>query len=263
MLKNFLKIAYRNLLRFKTYTFINIFGLAVGIACFLTLTLFILDELSYDKFNKNYEQIYRVLVKQNINGNESSNSKTPGLLGQTLLQQLPETENYTRISYFGQYRHRKNMEKFFNGEGMFSRFIDENIARLYESEEKAGIIASVFSVLAIFIASLGVFGLSAFVTEQRTKEIGIRKALGASVSEIIILLSKEFIVWVLAANIIASPVSYYIMKNWLQNFAFRISLNLWEFILPGIAALIIALFTISFHSVKAARANPVESLKYE
>lgn len=115
MLKNFLKIAYRNLIRFKTYSFINISGPAIGITCFLTLTLFILDELNYDKFNNNYKQIYRIFVKQNINGNESNSSKTPGLLGQTLLQQLPETENYTRIGYFGQYRFRYKDNVFNEG----------------------------------------------------------------------------------------------------------------------------------------------------
>jgi putative ABC transport system permease protein len=152
---------------------------------------------------------------------------------------------------------------FTGGEGMYSRFLDENIARLYESEEKTGIIATIFSILAIFIASLGVFGLAALVTEQRTKEIGIRKVLGASVTEIILILSKEFAVWVLIASIIACPVAYYFMNNWLQDFAFRINIGWWIFVLAGSIALLIALATVSFQAVKAAVANPVESLKYE
>ena len=115
----------------------------------------------------------------------------------------------------------------------------------------------------IFIACLGLFGLAAFVTEQRTKEIGIRKVLGASVTEIVLILSKEFAVWVLVANIIAWPVAYYAMQNWLENFAFRININWLVFILSGVTALLIALFTVCLHAVKAARANPVESLKYE
>jgi len=107
------------------------------------------------------------------------------------------------------------------------------------------------------------FGLAAFVTEQRTKEIGIRKALGASVSEIVIILSKQFTKWVVFANLIAWPVAYYIMNKWLENFAYRIELNLWVFVLSGLSALLIALITISFHAVKAATANPIKSLKYE
>jgi putative ABC transport system permease protein len=152
---------------------------------------------------------------------------------------------------------------FTGGEGMYSRFVDENIARLYESEEKTGIIATVFSILAIFIASLGVFGLAALVTEQRTKEIGIRKVLGASVTEITLLLSREFAGWVLIASIIACPVAYFFMNKWLQDFAFRISIDWWIFVLAGSFALLIAIATVSSHAIKAAIANPVESLRYE
>jgi putative ABC transport system permease protein len=152
---------------------------------------------------------------------------------------------------------------FTGGEGMYSRFVDENIARLYESEEKTGIIATVFSILAIFIASLGVFGLAALVTEQRTKEIGIRKVLGASVTEITLLLSREFAGWVLIASIIACPVAYFFMNKWLQDFAFRISIDWWIFVLAGSFALLIAIATVSSHAIKAATSNPVESLRYE
>jgi putative ABC transport system permease protein len=158
---------------------------------------------------------------------------------------------------------KETWDKFSDGNDMYSRFVDENIARLYASEQNTSIITTVFSLLAILIASLGVFGLSAFVAEQRTKEIGIRKALGASITEIILLLTREFAVWVLMANLIAWPVAYYIMNSWLKNFAYRVNLNLGVFVLAAIIALIIALSTISFQTIKAARANPVESLKYE
>lgn len=153
--------------------------------------------------------------------------------------------------------------KFVSDEGMWSRFVDENIARLYRAEENTSIVATVFSSLAIFIACLGLFGLATFVTEQRTKEIGIRKVLGASITEIVMLLSKEFAVWVLVANLIAWPVAYYVMQNWLQNFAFRIDLSFYVFIISGVAALLIALLTISLHAVKAASTNPVDSLRNE
>jgi len=117
--------------------------------------------------------------------------------------------------------------------------------------------------LAIFITCLGLFGLASFTAEQRTKEIGIRKALGASVSGIILLLSKEFTKWVLVANIIAWPVAYLAMNRWLQNFAYRIDIGLGTFILAGVLALVIALLTVGYQAIKAARANPVDALRYE
>ncbi len=142
-------------------------------------------------------------------------------------------------------------------------FLDEDLNKLYQSEQKTGEILTSFSLLAIFIACLGLFGLAAFTTERRTKEIGIRKALGASVPHVIFILSKEFSKWVLVANIIAWPVAYYFMNKWLQDFAYRININIWIFVLAGIAALLIALLTVISHSVKAATANPIKSLRYE
>ncbi len=142
-------------------------------------------------------------------------------------------------------------------------FLDENIARMYTTESKIGIITTAFSALAIFIACLGLFGLSAFVTERRVKEIGIRKVLGASVMEIVLLLSKEFLKWVVIANAIAFPIAYYLMNNWLQNFAFRISIGWFVFASSAIIALLIAIATVSFQAIKAAVTNPVNSLKYE
>ena len=154
-------------------------------------------------------------------------------------------------------------ENITGGEDIYSSFIDQDLARLYRSEERAGTVAAVFSALAIFIACLGLFGLASFITEQRKKEIGIRKVLGASVFELITMLSREFTKWVLIANIIAWPLAFYVMNNWLNNFAYRINITPWVFILSGIAALIIALLTVSSHAIKAAAANPIKSLRYE
>jgi putative ABC transport system permease protein len=117
--------------------------------------------------------------------------------------------------------------------------------------------------LAIFIASLGLFGLASFTAEQRTKEIGIRKALGDSVSGIILLLIKEFTKWVLVANVIAWPIAYWAMNRWLQNFAYRINVGLGTFVLAALLALVIALLTVGYQAVKAARVNPVVALRYE
>jgi putative ABC transport system permease protein len=142
-------------------------------------------------------------------------------------------------------------------------FLDESFDLQYRADEKLGLIFSNFTLLAILVACLGLFGLASFTAEQRTKEIGIRKALGATVSSIVILLIKEFTKWVLLANIIAWPIAYVAMNHWLQNFAYRIKIGLGTFILAGVLALVIALVTVGYQAIKAARANPVEALRYE
>ncbi len=154
-------------------------------------------------------------------------------------------------------------KKTTGGEDIYGSFINENLARLYASDQRAGTIAALFSGLAIFIACLGLFGLASFITEQRKKEIGIRKVLGASVIELISMLSKEFTKWVLIANIIAWPAAYFVMLNWLNDFAYRTNLSLWTFAVSGLLALLIALLTVGSHAIKAATANPVKSLRYE
>ncbi len=142
-------------------------------------------------------------------------------------------------------------------------FLDDKFAALYISEEKMQQIFSTFAVIAIIIAALGLFGLSSFVIEQRTKEIGIRKVLGASVSRVVLNLSADFLKWILVANIIAWPAAYYFMNKWLQNFAYKIDISWWIFVLSGGIAFTIALLTVIFQAIKTATANPVKSLKYE
>lgn len=143
------------------------------------------------------------------------------------------------------------------------KFLDERYERLYESEIKESSILIIFSAIAIFIACLGLFGLSAFTITQKVKEIGIRKVLGASTSSIVQLISKEFLLLVLIAAVIAFPVAWYAMHHWLQNFAYRISIVWWVFVLAAFVALLIAFATISFQAVRAAAANPVDSLRSE
>ena len=142
-------------------------------------------------------------------------------------------------------------------------FLDDDYDNLYRTEKQRGKVFLAFSVLAIFIACLGLFGLASFTSEQKTKEIGIRKVLGATVGNIVRLLSKEFLELVLLANLIAWPVSYYIMHNWLGNFAYRTNINIGTFVVVGVVALIIALVTVSFHAVKSALANPADSIRTE
>jgi len=142
-------------------------------------------------------------------------------------------------------------------------FLDEKFASLYENEKRTQQIFSVFAILAVIIACLGLFGLATYTAEQRRKEIGIRKVLGASVGGIIQLLSKEFLKLVLVAFIIAIPVSWWAMNEWLQDFAYRINIGWWVFAAAGASALLITLVTISFQAIRAAIANPVKSLRTE
>lgn len=142
-------------------------------------------------------------------------------------------------------------------------FLETSFEKMHNTDRKLSEIFSTFSILAIFVACLGLFGLTAFTAEQKTKEIGIRKVLGASALNIYLLLSRDFLKWVTVANIMAWPIAYYIMHKWLQGFAFRAKIG-WEiFLLSAGFALIISILTISFQSIKAARANPVDSLRYE
>jgi putative ABC transport system permease protein len=143
------------------------------------------------------------------------------------------------------------------------RFLDQNFAKQYQAEQKQGVILLTFSGLTILIACLGLFGLVTFMAQQRTKEIGIRKVLGASVVQITSLLSKNFLKLVLLSLIIATPLAYFTMQKWLQDFAYRIEINWWVFAFSGLLAVVIALITISFQAVKAALANPVKSLRSE
>ena len=142
-------------------------------------------------------------------------------------------------------------------------FLDDSFNEMYKSEQRVGKIALIFSTLAILIACLGLFGLATFISEQRTKEIGIRKVLGASVEGIVRLLSKDFLKLVGISFVIAAPLSWWIMNNWLKDFAYRIPLEWWIIVLAGFIALLIALTTVSFQAIKAAIANPVTSLRSE
>jgi putative ABC transport system permease protein len=142
-------------------------------------------------------------------------------------------------------------------------FLDDDFDRLYKAEKKVGRLFLTFAIVSVLVACLGLFGLASFTAEKRTKEIGIRKVLGATVPNIVILLTKEFSKWILLANIIAWPIAYFAMNRWLQNFAYRISIGPWIFFLAAFMALLIALFTVSYKALKAAVANPADALKYE
>jgi putative ABC transport system permease protein len=154
-------------------------------------------------------------------------------------------------------------KQFFGNYPLEYFFLDDDFARQYDKEVRLTKIFTTFSLLAILIACLGLFGLVAFTTAQRTKEIGIRKVLGAPVGSIVLMLSKDFLKLVVIAFVLACPLAWYAMNRWLEDFAYRIDLEWWIFALAGVLALLIALFAVSFQSIKAALANPVKSLKNE
>jgi putative ABC transport system permease protein len=158
---------------------------------------------------------------------------------------------------------KNNFTKMFPGNPFEYNFLNEFFDRQYKADIKTEQILGLFTFLSIFISCLGLIGLSSLMTIQRTKEIGVRKVLGASISSLLILLSKEFLKWVIVANVFAWPIAYYLMNKWLQDFAYRININWWIFVLSGGIALVIALATVSFQAIKSATANPVESLRYE
>jgi ABC-type antimicrobial peptide transport system permease subunit len=143
------------------------------------------------------------------------------------------------------------------------RFLDDKIASFYKQENQLSQLYKIFAAIAIFLSCLGLYGLASFMAAQRIKEVGIRKVLGATSANIVYLFSKEFILLIAIAFAIATPIAWYYMHQWLQDYAYRINVSWWIFLIGGIAAIIIALATISFQAVKAAMANPVKSLRTE
>ncbi|MEI9908402.1 MAG: FtsX-like permease family protein [Bacteroidota bacterium] len=158
---------------------------------------------------------------------------------------------------------KKPGKKYFPETPADYTFLDENFDKLYQAEQKQATLFTVFACVAIFIACLGLFGLSAFAISQRIKEIGIRKVLGANVSGIVGLLSKDFLGLVGIAAVMAFPVAWFAMNNWLKDFAYRINIQWWVFVVAGIVAALIAFLTVSFQAIKAAISNPVKSLRTE
>jgi putative ABC transport system permease protein len=158
---------------------------------------------------------------------------------------------------------KKQWDAMVPGQPFLYSFMDEDFNAIYRADQRTGNVFIWFAALAIVVACLGLSGLAVFTAEQRTKEIGIRKVHGASVADIVSLLSRDFIKLVLIAIVIAAPVAWYIMNSWLQDFAYRTAIPWWVFLLSGGIAVLIALFTVSFQSVKAALMNPVKSLRTE
>ena len=142
-------------------------------------------------------------------------------------------------------------------------FVDDEFERLYSADKKTSVLVWVFSGIAVFISCLGLFGLAAFTAERRWKEIGIRKVLGATVPNIITLISREFVVLILIAIVIATPIAWIVTSKWLENYAYRIDVSWWIFVIAGLLTIVISLITLSFQAIRAAMDNPVKSLRTE
>jgi putative ABC transport system permease protein len=154
--------------------------------------------------------------------------------------------------------------KLYNGQYPFTyAFLDETFDSIYRAESRQAILFDYFSAIAIFISCLGLLGLATFTAQVRVREIGVRKVLGASVANITRMLSMDFLKLVVIAILVATPVAWYLVNNWLQDFAYRINIQCWVFVVAGVLAILIALMTISFQAIKAALANPVKSLRSE
>jgi putative ABC transport system permease protein len=182
----------------------------------------------------------------------------PGLYGQVGIKIHAKSDLPATIAAI-----EKRWKEAFPNDVFEYKFLDQQIDSYYKAETRVYTLFKIFAALAMLISCLGLWGLASFAAQQRTKEIGIRKVLGASVNAIVLLLSKEFIVMVVIGLVIASPLAYYLMNNWLTKFAFHVNIGLDVFILAGVSSLFIALFTVSFQAVKAAMSNPVKSLRSE
>jgi ABC-type antimicrobial peptide transport system permease subunit len=158
---------------------------------------------------------------------------------------------------------KKMWEQTFPNNVYEYRFLDDKIDSFYKQETQLSQLYKIFAAIAIFLSCLGLYGLASFMAVQRIKEVGIRKVLGATTGHIIYLFSKEFIILISIAFAIATPIAWYYMHQWLQDYAYRINISLWVFAAGGLTAIIIALVTISFQAIKAAIANPVKSLRTE
>lgn len=202
----------------------------------------VLKDFHYEKVNQKIGPLFMRLG--NNNGAMAVKIKTDDVAG--LLASVKET-----------------WHSFTPGAALSYSFLDERFAEAYRADQRLSKIVAIFAGLAIIVACSGLFGLVTFTAHQRTKEIGVRKVLGASLASIMLLLSKDFLKLVLVANIISWPLAWWGMHQWLQDFAYRIAINPWIFVFAGSAAVLIALLTVSFQSVKVALANPVKALRNE
>lgn len=236
-----LKIRFRNLCKNPLHSLIHIIGLGIALTCVIMVSLFVKDEFSFDRFHSNANRIYRLTTTLNyywMRLHPGHRAKAIELIQQTYMGYAPE--------HIAQYS-----------------FLEDDNTLLYRTEKTRQQIINYASMLSILICCIGLFGLAHLSAGQRTKEIGVRKVLGASTLSIVKLFSKDVVRLVVFAALIAFPLSWIAMNNWLQDFAYRIPLSPWLFVAAGLIAVLIAMATVTFQAIRSAIANPVKSLRTE
>ncbi|HUF08370.1 MAG TPA: FtsX-like permease family protein [Rhodothermales bacterium] len=256
MLRSYLKVALRNLLRNRTHSLINIMGLAVGLASCMFIALFIRSELGYDAFHEKGDRIYRVTHDERGRVEHGRYMATVGpQVAPTLAAEYPEIESGVRFRF-------TTRRQDVSADLPFSfTILDDNIEQLYAADRRFSRLISAFCFLTIIVACLGLYGLIASLTAQRVQEIGIRKVLSASVSSILALLSRQLLLLVVAANVVAWPLAYLFANRWLEDFAYRISVSPWTFAAAGVVAIAVAALTMWMQTYRAATSNPVDVIR--
>ena len=292
MIKNFFLVAYRNLVKNKAMSFLNISGLAIGILVCLVIGVWLQRELSFDNFHPNGDKIFRIANTFKSESESFSQAGSGAAYGAHLTTELPSIKAACRV--FGEEFKVKSKDNLFiesnaavvdsnffsffgfkllrgdpdqvkiDANHLFEyNFLDKQWEIFYRDDQKRQVIFLVIAALTILIACLGLFGLATYAAEQRIREIGIRKVLGASVPGLVKMLSKDFIKLVLIASVLAIPVAWWMMNSWLIDFAYRTKIYWWVFVIAGALSLLVALLTVGLKALKAAIANPVKSLRTE
>ena len=280
MVKNYIKVILRVIRAHPARSLINISGLATGFVCCMLIFLFVHNELRYDRFFEKANRMYRVVLDARVAGETLHGPVTAAPMSQTLLATFPTIEASSRLNHTGSDWMVRYEDQFFNESKLF--FADSTFFEVFTipfitgnpetalKEPNSVVITestartfSFFSTVAVIIACLGLFGLAAFMAEQRTKEKGIRKVLGAPVLNLLLLLTRHYFFLVLIAFFVAAPVSYLVMVRWLDQFAYRIDISLYIFLVAGGTALLIALGTVGYQCITVAVRNPIHSLRYE
>jgi putative ABC transport system permease protein len=212
----------------------------------------VVKDYHYESF---HSKIRPTLLIQSLNSARLAGIKiaTTNITNDSNFKQIIDALSYTENSW----------KSVFQNEYYEYTFIEDRIRSNYASEANSSKLISIFALITVIISCLGIFGLALYSSEQRSKEIGIRKINGANISEVIIMLNRNLVKWVIIAFFIASPVAWYVLQKWLENFAYKTTLSWWIFALAGVLAVGIALLTVSWQSWRAATRNPVEALRYE
>jgi ABC-type antimicrobial peptide transport system permease subunit len=273
-MKNFLLI-FRKLKKNKTATSLGIAGLVIGMMCVVYIFLLVTQEISFDRFHEKTDRIFVVHAYLEGGTEKVDFPGCPPAVSTALKAEYPEVETTCRyIPPYFQYLVTGNISNTLNfitktcqtiepAYPVDYAFFNEKYKLLLASEINLRKLVGIFSIFAIVVLCLGMLGMVMFLIEQKTKEIGVRKCLGENVMSIILQLIRPFLVSGIIAGPIAIPVTWYTMSHWLQNYSYRIHLNIWIFIFAGLITVGIAMVTVFWESLMAAMRNPVEALRYE